>query len=363
MEHSPTLHALRARIQQSSQRTEFSNDFKVNNNELILKTKYDFKYANINFNTEINFNYWNAKSNHLEKNLWYITPSFSLRFLPHNKGIFNASIFMNRRKNDVYDRVPNYFSDAPHSLRKGLENELLTKNYGVNLGYNYGHFSDKFSFAAHAYWMNHQKYQTNSYSFHPQFTRSELLYLNDRKELFLSTELNYYLRFLKSNLKFRYLNSTNRYQEILEPMGLVDVKSISQSFALELQSGWKKKINYTLSTTLRYNKVQSNSTSNILNHKAYLRLHYAISKSYFLELYNYYYSFAGMFNKDNAYNFLDVKLSYNASDKVQFAVSGNNLTNTKQFTEKLINSYSNYVSTTQMFPRNIMLEFSYNFGN
>ena len=343
--------------------TEFNNDFKTNNNELILTTKYDFKYDNINFNTEINFNYWNTKSNHLDKNLWYINPSFGLKFSPHTKGNFNTSIFMNRRKNDIYERLPNYFSDSPRSFRKGLENELLAKNYGVNLGYNYGRFTDKFSFSVHAFWMNHQKYQTSSYSFHPQYTISDLLYLNNRKEIFLSTELNYYLRFLKSNLKLRYLNSTNRYQEALETLGWVDVKSISQSFGLELQSGWKKKVNYTLATTLRYNKVQSNTTSNILNHKAYLRVHYAISKSYFLELYNYYYSFAGMFNKNNAYNFLDLKLSFNASDKIQFALSGNNLTNTKLYAEKLINSYSNYISTTQMFSRNIMLEFSYNFGN
>ena len=339
----------------------YSNNFWSEGKDLIFKSNYKFIYSKIKFSLQLDAHYLDYHSNKFKDKFWYLNPNLNFNFLPHNKANMFFSFYMNNRANNMYDLLPNYFSNSPRSLKKGLENEIFTNNIGASFRYTYGHYTDKFTINLFASYENALKYSSNHYTIKQLYSTDELLYFHNRPNIFWSGELNYYLRFIKSNFKIIYLGSKTKYKEVVNG-SIRDVDYQYNSFGFELKSGWKKSINYSIGNKLFLTKIKITDASRITNQQMYLKFNFNITKKLYLKLTNNYYSFGSAFNHLNSYNFLDGQLTHNYNDKLQISLLGNNLTNTKKFQQISINSYSNYSYETLLFPRNIMFEILYSFG-
>lgn len=339
----------------------YSNNFGNKSTDLMFRSKYNFFFSKFKFLLQLDAHYLDYQSNNYRDKFWYLNPNFNINFMPHYKGNLFFSLYMNNKTNNTYDLLPNYFSNSPRSVRKGLESEVLLNNIGTSLRYTYGHFTDKFSLNLFASYENSTKYPSSHFTIKPLYSINELVYFHNKPNFLWSGELNYYLRFIKSNFKIIYIGSRNNYQEVVNGSKR-NVHYQYNSIGFELKSGWKKSINYTIGNKLNFTKIKTDETSKITNQKMYLKINYNITKKLYLQFTNNYYSFERAFNQAYSYNFLDGQLTYNYNDKLQISLLGNNLTNTKKFQQISINSYSNYSYEALLFPRNIMLEILYSFG-
>ena len=104
-----------------------------------------------------------------------------------------------------------------------------------------------------------------------------------------------------------------------------DVHYQHNSISLELKSGWKKNINYTIGNKLNFTKIKIADVSEITNQLMYLKINYNITKKLYLQFTDNYYSFGSAFNQLNSYNFLDGQLTYNYSDKFKISLLANGL--------------------------------------
>lgn len=339
----------------------YSNDISNESTDFILRSSYKFIYSKIKFSLQLNTHHIDYQNNNFKRAFWYLNPNFNFSFLPHYKGNLFFLLYMNNKTNNMYNLLPNYFSNSPRSLRRGQENEILFNNVGTSLRYSYGHFTDKLSLNLFTSYENATKYPSSHFTIKPLYSTDELIYFRNRSNFLWSGELNYYLRFIKSNFKMIYVGSKSKYKEMVNG-STRDVHYQHNSIGLELKSGWKKSINYTIGNKLNFTKIKIVDVSEITNQQMYLKINYNITKKLYLQFTDNYYSFGSAFNQLNSYNFLDGQLTYDYNDELKISLLGNNLTNTKKFQQISINSYSNYSYEALLFPRNIMLEIHYNFG-
>lgn len=334
---------------------DYFNNYHNDGDNLSLNTNYRFLLKKINFNLSLDTHYYNLNSDNADYGKFYLNPALNLYFSPHSKGNIIFSANYNNRRNDLYDLLPNYFNNSQRNLKRGIETEIFTKDFNTNLRYLYGHYTDKFTANIFFSFTNYFDYQANNYDIKPLYSLENQNYLHNKQSFLFSGELSYYLRFMRSNLKLIYYDSRNWYQEKINNQD-INVSNNGKSIGLELQSGWKRNFNYAIGGSLRLRKVKSLNTNKTINFQANTKLSYNISKKTYLQVIDYFYSFGDQNNKQDFFNFLDTKLSYNYSEKIQFSLLGNNLLNIKNYQQNYINSYSSYQSNTQIFPRNIMLE-------
>ena len=345
---------------------DFKNDFSNVNNDFVVSLKQTSTFEKFKIKPQLDVHYVkNGFDNKYRKikneDFFYLIPNLNVSWAVHNKGKLNASIFLSRNNTEIVDMLPNYFSDSPRSLIRGLNNFEYLKNSGGTIKYTYGNFTDRVFINLFGSYTKYHNYLSYNYSINQEYTVSNLLFLKNREDYLLAGELDYYIKPIRSNFKILYTVSTSQYEDQIENGNFRNVTSSYNRIGFQLKSAWKKVIDYRIGTNLNVSKIKTDQqNSKVLSQEAFFDLLLTLSKKTNLELKNKYYSFDGYFNKENSYNFLDFKLSYQYDKNISFSLLGNNLFNVKKYREVSITSYSNYVSEYSIFPRYLMLEI--NFG-
>lgn len=345
---------------------DYKNDFINRNNDFVISLKQTSSLGKFKINPQLDIHYVkNEFENKIDQikneNFFYIIPNLNISWAVHDKGKLNTSVFLSRNSTVITDMLPNYFSDAPRSLIRGLNDFDYLKNSGATLKYTYGDWNDRIFINLYGSYTKFHNYLSYNYNIQQEYTVSDLLFLKNRNDYLFSSELSYYLRAIRSNLKVGYTVSTSQYEDQIENGNIRNVLSSYNRIGFQLKSAWKKVLDYRIGTNLNVSKINTDQQeSKVLNQEAFLDLVFTLSEKTKLELKGKYYSFDGFINKENSYSFLDFKLKYQYDKNVSFSLIGNNLFNTKKFREFSITSYSTYISEYSLFPRYLMLEM--NFG-
>ncbi|PVV53535.1 carboxypeptidase-like regulatory domain-containing protein [Chryseobacterium sp. HMWF035] len=342
----------------------YRNDFKNNSNDFGIFLKYTSSFGKFKINPQLDIHYVSNRFEneaYKQKEYFFLIPTLNFSWVVHNKGKISSSLFLSRNSTGIIDMLPNYFSENPRSLVRGINDFDYLKNSGVSLKYTYGNWNDRVFINLYGSYTNYHDYLSYKYKINQEYTSSDLLLLKDRNDYLFSTDLNYYLKVIHSNFKILYTIGTSKYEDQLDNSNFRKVFSSYSKIGFQLKSGWKKSINYSIGTNLNVSKINTDQQqSKILNQQAFLELLFIINEKTKFELKNNYYSFNGYFNKENSYNFLDFKISYQYNKNISFSLIGNNLFNTRKFKEIAITSYSKYTTEYSLFPRYLMLEM--NFG-
>ncbi|MCY1661027.1 carboxypeptidase-like regulatory domain-containing protein [Chryseobacterium sp. SL1] len=339
---------------------DYKNNFKNNNNDFALSLKQTSSFGKFKINPQLDIHYVSNKfENELtkRKEFFYLIPTLNVSWAVHDKGKINSSLFLSRNSTSIIEMLPNNFSENPRNLVRGINNFDYLKNSGASLKYIYGNWNDRVFINLYGSYTNYQNYLTYNYKINQEYTSSDLLLLKNRNDYLFSTDLNYYLKAIRSNFKILYTIGTSQYKDQVDDSNFRNVFSSYSKIGFQLKSGWKKNINYSIGTNLNISKITTDQQkTRILNQQAFLELLFVLNEKTKIEIKNNYYSFNGYFNKDNSYNFLDFKLNYQYDKNISFSLIGNNLFNTKKFREVAITSYSTYTTEYSLFPRYIMLE-------
>ena len=341
---------------------DYKNDFVNRNNDFVVSVKQTSTFGKFKINPQLDIHYVkngfdNKNQNKKNEDFFYFIPNLNISWAVHNKGKLNASMFLSRNNTIITDMLPNYFSDSPRSLIRGLNDFDYLKNSGATLKYTYGNWNDMMFINLYGSYTKFHNYLSYDYNIRQEYTVSDLLFLKNRNDYLFATELSYYLKAIRSNFKVGYTVSTSQYEDQIENGNFRNVLSSYNRIGFQLKSAWKKVIDYRIGTNLNVSTIKADQQkSKVLNQEAFLDLLFTLSKKTKLELKGKYYSFDGYFNKQNSYEFLDFKLNYQYDKNVSFSLIGNNLFNTKKFRELSVTSYSTYVSEYSLFPRYLMLE-------
>ncbi len=342
---------------------DFKNDFKNNNNNFGSSLKYTLSLENFKINPKLDIHYTNNRfeGNYQKKeDFFYVIPSLNVAWAVHNKGKLNASVFLSRNNTEMLDMLPNYFSETPRSLIKGINDFEYLKNSGATLKYSYGNWSDRVFINLYGSYTKYHNYLSSNYAINQTYTIADLLFLKNRNDYLFSGEVNYYLKKIRSNFKISYTTNRSQYEDQIDNGSFRNVTSLYNRIGFQLKSGWKKSFNYTLGTNLNISKIKTDLKENkVLNQQAFLELFFDFNEKTKIEVKNNYYSFNGYFNKNNSYNFLDLKINYQYDKNISLSFIGNNLFNVKNFKETTITSYSTYTTAYKLFPRYLILELTF----
>lgn len=343
---------------------DFKNDFKNNNNDFGSSLKYTFSLENFKINPKLDIHYTNNRfegNNQKKEDFFYLIPSLNVAWAVHNKGKLNTSLFLSRNNTGMLDMLPNYFSESPRSLIRGINDFEYLKNSGATLTYSYGDWTDRVFINLYGSYTKYHNYLSYNYTINQSDTVSDLLFLKNRNDYLFSGAVNYYLRKIRSNFKISYTTNISQYEDQIDNGNFRNVASLYNRIGFQLKSGWKKSLNYTIGTNLNISKIKTDQQDNkVLNQQAFLEIFFEFNEKTKIEVKNNYYSFNGYFNKNNSYNFLDLKINYQYDKNISFSLIGNNLFNVKNFKETSITSYSTYTTEYKLFPRYVILEL--NFG-
>lgn len=271
-----------------------------------------------------------------------------------------------------------YSSKAtPLSYNQVVNNYLLIRNNYVYKGHFPKVLSSRYIGGSYSLGKMNTRFFLNSslmYVYEPEFIgRNSLLSPNliisidtvakNRTSFMSNIELNYFIKLLRTNVKFTYLNYTYEYINFLYGQTQRN-KSVSTSTGIELRSSFYSFLNFHLGYSITQGRMVSNKSKKSFYDRLfcnlYLKPNDRISFEMLGELYGNQNSRINF--SSNSYLFVSSRFTYNFSKSGwSFSIDGFNLFDKRLYHLDLVSEY--YYSTTSYYlvPRYLMATVSFRF--
>jgi hypothetical protein len=346
--------------------SKYQNNLMYTTNDLYLSAKYHFKYRNYTFLTQSDFHQlfnqlenFSSKSN---QNVFVIMPQVGLEWKINEKNKILTSYSYNTTNSSVLDVYSGFVQTGFRSFAKGLDefNQLNSSNAILN--YAYGSWGDTFfanTFLVYA--TNNDFYSTNA-TIAQNYSQSEKIIIKDREFLSISSNVDRYFKFIKSNLKVNLGVTKTNFKNIVNNSNLREVKSFNADYGFELRSGFKGVFNYHIGSKWNYNQVKTTTENSFTDNMSFLDLSFMLSDKFNIQVQTERYLFGNLEKENNKYYFLDVEARYVIKEnKLTFFLSGNNLFNTETFRNYSISDISISKTEYRLQPRYLLLKMEYRF--
>ena len=347
---------------------DYQNDLNYTVNELYLKTKYLYKIGKkLKATGQLNaFQLWNGLEQggaNQNQNPAFINPSLDLKYQINSKNKIGIGANHSTTNAGVLDVYQNYVLQGFNSFTRGTGDFNQLERGSINFNYTLGNWSDKFFANVTAtYSKDHDFFSTDAL-LRQQFTQTDKILLEDRESILLNANVDYYLSFLSSNLKFKAGYNESEFKNRINGSELREVQSFNTNLGFELRSAFSGTFNYHLGTNWSISRTAAAGIDNsFTNNKSFLDLSYIINERIDFFFKSERYEFGNINEGDNVYYFLDVDARYNVKDSPwSFKVEGRNLTNTQQFRTSFINDVSSSTVSYRLLPRYVLVSAKYRF--
>lgn len=346
--------------------SKYQNNLMYTTNDLYLSAKYHFKYRNYTFLTQSDFhqlfNQLENFSSKSDQNIFFMMPQVGLEWKINEKNKILTSYSYNTTNSSVLDVYSGFVQTGFRSFAKGLDefNQLNSSNAILN--YAYGSWGDKFfanTFLVYA--TNNDFYSTNA-TIAQNYSQSEKIIIKDREFLSISSNVDRYFKFIKSNLKVNLGVAKTNFKNIVNNSNLREVKSFNADYGFELRSGFKGVFNYHIGSKWNYKQVKTTAENSFTDNMSFLDLSFMFSDKFNIQVETERYFFGNLEKKNNKYYFLDVEARYVIKEnKLTFFLSGNNLFNTETFRNYSISDISISKTEYRLQPRYLLLKMEYRF--
>ncbi len=346
--------------------SKYQNNLMYTTNDLYLSAKYHFKYRNYTFLTQSDFhqlfNQLENFSSKSDQNIFFMMPQVGLEWKINEKNKILTSYSYNTTNSSVLDVYSGFVQTGFRSFAKGLDefNQLNSSNAILN--YAYGSWGDKFfanTFLVYA--TNNDFYSTNA-TIAQNYSQSEKIIIKDREFLSISSNVDRYFKFIKSNLKVNLGVTKTNFKNIVNNSNLREVKSFNADYGFELRSGFKGVFNYHIGSKWNYKQVKTTAENSFTDNMSFLDLSFMFSDKFNIQVQTERYFFGNLEEKNNKYYFLDVEARYVIKEnKLTFFLSGNNLFNTETFRNYSISDISISKTEYRLQPRYLLLKMEYRF--
>ncbi|BAO75671.1 TraB/GumN family protein [Winogradskyella sp. PG-2] len=343
----------------------FQNKLLYSSNDLYFKSKYRFKFGNIGLAAKANFH---QLFNRLEnfnssqsQNPFFINPSITLDWKINDKNKIITNYSYNTTNANALDVYDNFVLTGFRSFSTGTGDFNQLDASSLNVNYQLGNWSDRFFANTFLlYSKNHDFFTTNTV-INQNFTQASKILIQDREFITINLKLDYYLKFMASNLKLDIGYTNNEFKNIVNNSGLRTVNSQNFNYGLELRSGFKGIFNYHIGTKWLNSKIETIINNSFTNNTSFLDLSIVFNDKFDAQIQTERYYF-GNLQIENTYYFLDFDMRYKLKkDKLTVGLSGKNLLNTKTFRSFSISDIGSSTTEYRLLPRFVLLKLEYRF--
>ncbi|TXD83088.1 TonB-dependent receptor [Subsaximicrobium wynnwilliamsii] len=347
------------------QPNDYQNQTTYQVNDLYLKSKYRLKIDDFGIVGKLNvdqlFNRLDNNGNASSQNPFFINPSlgFDLEINDNNK--ITSSYSYNTTNATVLDVFNDFVLTGFRSFSKGAGNfnQLDASSFVFN--YQLGNWSDRFFANTFIlYSKNHDFFSTNT-ALNQNFNLAEKILIKDREFISIDSKLDYYFKFISSNLKLDLTYTKSEFKNIVNNSDLRRVTSYNYNYGLELRSGFSGVFNYHIGTKWNTIEIETTINNSFTNNVSFLDLSLVFNKKIDFQLQSERYYF-GNLQTDNTYYFLDFDARYKViENKLTLGLTGKNLFNTKRFRNFSISDIGSSTTEYRLLPRFVLLKLEYRF--
>jgi hypothetical protein len=334
-------------------------------NDLYIKGKYRLKVKDFGIVGKLDahqlFNRLENNNVSSTQNPFFINPSLGFDWKINDKNKITSSYAYNTTNAKVLDIFSDFVLNGFRSFSKGTGsfNQLDASNIVFN--YQLGNWSDRFFANTFIiYSKNHDFFSTNT-TIEQNYTQAEKILIKDREFLSVNSKLDYYFKFMSSNLKVDLGYTKSEFKNIVNNSNLRLVTSNNYNYGLELRSGFKGIFNYHIGTKWTTTEIETTINNSFTDNVSFLDLSFVFNKKLDFQLQSERYYF-GNLQTDNIYYFLDFDTRYKViENKLTLGLSGKNLFNTEKFRNFSISDIGTSTTEYRLLPRFVLLKLEYRF--
>ncbi len=344
----------------------YQNEISYNVNDLYLKTKYLLKINDFGLIGKLDFHqlfnvlvtYDNVTSS---QKPFFINPSIGFDWKINDKNKIISSYSYNTSNAKIIDVYSDFILRGYRSFSKGTGNFNQLDVSSLVFNYQLGNWSDRFFANTFIlYSKNHDFFSTNTI-IEQNYTQAEKILIKDRKFISINSKLDYYFKFISSNLKLDLGITNSEFKNIVNNSNLRQVKSNNFNYGLELRSGFKGIFNYHIGTKWTRTEIKTIVDNSFTDNISFLDLSFVFNKKFDFQLQSESYYF-GNLQTDNTYYFLDFDAHYKLiENKLTLGLKGKNLFNTKKFSNYSVSDIGTSTTQYRLMPRIVMFELEYRF--
>jgi hypothetical protein len=334
-------------------------------NDLYLKSKYRLKIDDIGIVGKLNVHqlFNRLENNGISSNHspFFVNPSLGLDWKINDNNKIISSYSYNTTNARALDVFSDFVLTGFRSFAKGTGdfNQLDASNFVFN--YQLGNWSDRFFANTFIlYSKNHDFFSTNT-ALNQNFTQSEKILIKDREFISVNSKLDYYFKFISSNLKLDIGYTKSEFKNIVNNSNLRQVMSNNYNYGLELRSGFSGIFNYHIGTKWNTTEIVTTTNNSFTDNVSFLDLSFVFDKKLDFQLQSERYYF-GNLQTDNTYYFLDFDVRYKLIEsKLTLGLTGKNLFNTERFRNFSISDIGSSKTEYRLLPRFVLMKLEYRF--
>lgn len=343
----------------------FQNQTNYKVNDLYFKSKYYLKIADFGVIGKLDFhqlfNRLDNNGNSSSQNPFFINPSLGFDWKINDSNNITSSYFYNTTNAKILDVFSDFVLTSFRSFSKGTANFNQLDASGFVLNYQLGNWSNRFFANTFIlYNKNHDFFSTNT-ALNQNFTQSAKILIKDREFITINSKLDYYFKFISSNLKLDLGYTKSDFKNIVNNSNLRKVTSNNYSYGLELRSGFKGVFNYHIGAKWTIAEIKTTINNSFTDNVSFLDLSFVFNKKFDVQLQSEHYFF-GNLQSDNTYYFLDFDARYKLiENKLTFGLTGKNLFNTEKFRNFSNSDIGTSTTEYRLLPRFMLLKLEYRF--
>lgn len=343
----------------------YQNHTEYQVNDLYLRGKYRYKMGGLSLVGKLDFhqlfNTLNNHGNSTRQTPFFVNPSIGFDWKINDKNKIVSTYSYNTTNAKILDVYSDFVLTGFRSFSKGTGdfNQLNASNFILN--HQFGNWTDRFFANTFiSYVKNHDFFSTNTI-LEQNYIQSEKILIKDREFLSINTKLDYFFKFISSNLKVDLGYTKIEFKNIVNNSDLRLVTSNNYNYGFEIRSGFKGIFNYHIGTKWTTNEVETTIKNSFTNNTSFLDLSFIFNEWIDLQVQTERYYF-GNLDSDNTYYFLDFDIRYRLiKNKLTLGLTGKNLFNTKAFRNVSISDIGTSTVEYRLLPRFGLLKMEFRF--
>lgn len=343
----------------------YQNETNYQVNDLYLKSKYRLKIKDFGIVGKLDvhqlFNRLENNNASSNQNPFFINPSLGFDWKINDKNKITSSYSYITTNAKILDVFSDFVLTGFRSFSKGTGYFNQLDATSVVFNYQLGNWSDRFFANTFIlYSKNHDFFSTNT-AIEQNFTQAEKILIKDREFISVSSKLDYYFKFISSNLKLDLGYTKSEFKNIVNNSNLRLVTSNNYNYGLELRSGFKGIFNYHIGTKWTTTEIETTINNSFTDNVSFLDLSFVFNDKFDAQLQSERYYF-GNLQTDNTYYFLDFDARYKLiENKLTLGLTGKNLFNTERFRNFSISDIGTSTTEYRLLPRFVLLKLEYRF--